>query len=125
MPTIEVLPRPTPPERREVAVEVEVEEDYVVLTNVIEDWTTPRQDWDFYLREGTDFGKTNNVEVVVTYASGEHLSSLAFRVEQLVRAEDTGEDLILIFEEQDGIAKLARLHLNGLGLELFHILTYT
>jgi hypothetical protein len=125
MPTIEVLPRPTPEERSEVAVEIEVDEDLVVLVNVIEDWTTPRQDWAFYLREGTDFGRANNVEVVLTYASGEHLSTFSFRVEQLVRAEDTGEELILVFEEEDGIAKLARLRSNGLEIELFHILTFT
>lgn len=125
MPTIEVLPRPTPEERSEVAVEIEVDEDLVVFTNVIEDWTTPRQEWDTYLREGTDFGKANNVEVVLTYAAGEHLSSLAFRVDQLVRADDTGEELVLVFEEEDGIAKLARLRSNGLELELFHILTFT
>jgi hypothetical protein len=125
MPTIEVLPRPTPEERSEVAVEIEVDEDLTVLANTIEDWTTPRQEWDFLLREGTDFGKPNNVEARVAYAQGEQLSSLAFRLDQLGRADDTGEELVLIFEEQDGIAKLARLRSNGLELELFHILTFT
>jgi uncharacterized protein YheU (UPF0270 family) len=125
MRTIEVLPRPTPPERREVAVEVLVEPEYVDWITGIEEWVTPRQDWDFYLREGTDFGKANNVEVVIDYASGEHLSSLSFRVEQLFRVEDTGEELVLVFEEKDGIAKLARLVANGLEVELFHILTFT
>jgi uncharacterized protein YheU (UPF0270 family) len=125
MRTIEVLPRPTPPERREVAVEVLVEPEYVDRITMIEDWVTPRQEWDFYLREGTDFGKANNVEVVVDYASGEHMSSLSFRIEQLARVDDTGEELVLIFEERDGIAKLARLVPNGLEVELFHILTFT
>jgi uncharacterized protein YheU (UPF0270 family) len=125
MPTIEVLPRPTPEERSEVAVEIEVDEDLTVLATTIEDWATPRQDWDFLLREGTDFGKPNNVEARLTFAQGEQLSSLAFRLDQLARADDTGEELVLVFEEQDGIAKLARLRSNGLELELFHILTFT
>jgi hypothetical protein len=125
MPTIEVLPRPTPEERSEVAVEIDVDEDLVVLANTIEDWATPRQEWDFTLREGTDFGKPNNVEARLTYVQGEQLSSLAFRLDQLVRADDTGEELVLVFEEEDGIAKLAHLRSNGLELELFHILTFT
>jgi hypothetical protein len=32
---------------------------------------------------------------------------------------------VLRFEEQDGIAKIARLTANGLDVELFHILTTT
>ena len=40
-------------------------------------------------------------------------------------ADDVGEELVLRFEEQDGIAKLARLDANGLHVELFHILTFT
>ena len=42
------------------------------------------------------------------------------RVETVVPAE-----LVLRFEERDGIAKLARLTANGLEVELFHILTFT
>jgi hypothetical protein len=125
MPTIEVLPRPTPEERSEVAVQIEVDEDLIVLANAIEDWATPRQEWDFLLRESIDFGKPNNVEVRLAYAQGEQLSSLAFRLDQLVRADDTGAELVLVFEERDGIAKVAYLRSNGLELELFHILTFT
>lgn len=125
MPTIEVLPRPTPEERSEVAVEIEIDEDLAVLASTIEDWTTPRQDWNFRLREGTDFGKPNNVEARLTYAQGEQMSTLAFRLDQLSRVDDTGEELVLVLEETDGIAKLARIRANGLELELFHILTYT
>ncbi len=125
MPTIEVRPRPTPEERSEVAVEIEVDEDLTVLATTIEDWATPRQEWDFTLREGTEFGKPNNVEGRLTLAQGEQLSSLAFRLDQLTRADDTGEELVLVFEEADGIAKLARARSNGLELELFHILTFT
>jgi hypothetical protein len=125
MPTIEVLPRPTPEERSDVAVEIEVDEDLVVLANVIEDWATPRQGWDAYLREGTDFGKANNVEARLAYEQGESSASFSFRLDQLVQADDTGEELVLVLEEKDGIAKLARLRSNGLEVELFHILTFT
>jgi hypothetical protein len=125
MPTIEALPRPTPEERSDVSVEIEVDEDLVVFANVIEDWTTPRQEWDFYLREGTDFGKPNNVEVRMSYEQGEQSSSLAFRLDQLTQADDTADELVLVLEEKDGIAKLARLRSNGFEVELFHILTFT
>jgi hypothetical protein len=50
---------------------------------------------------------------------------VAFRLDQLDAAEDTGEELVLRFEERDGVAKLARLSGNGLDVELFHILTFT
>jgi hypothetical protein len=125
MPTLEVLPRPTPEERSDVAVEVEVDEDLVIFANTIEDWATPRQEWDFLLRESTDFGRTNNVEVRLAYMQGEQFSSVAFRLDQIARADDTGDELVIVFEEEDGIAKLAHLRSNGLELELFHILTYT
>jgi hypothetical protein len=125
MATIEVLPRPTPEERSEVAVEIDVDEDLVVLANAIDDWVTPRQEWDFLLRESIDFGKPNNVEARLAYAQGEQLSSLAFRLDQLVRVDDTGEELVLVFEERDGIAKVAHLRTTGLEVELFHVLTYT
>lgn len=108
-----------------MAVEVEIDEDLVVFANVLEDWTTPRQDWDFHLREGIDFGKPNNVEGRLLYASGEQLSSLSFRLDQLSRADDTAEELVLVFEEEDGIAKIAHLRANGLEIELFHVLTFT
>ena len=56
------------------------------------------------------------------YVAGEEASSLEFRLEQLDRATDTGSELVLQFEENEGIAKLATLTENGLDLELFHIL---
>ncbi len=125
MPILEVLPRPTPEERHDVAVEVEVDEDLTVHAATIEDWVAPRQPWELTLREGTDFGRTNNVEAVLMYVAGEQTSSLTFRLDQLDEATDTGSELVLRYEEQDGIAKLATLSANGLDVELFHILTYT
>ena len=59
------------------------------------------------------------------FAAGEQTSSLVFRLEQLDAADDFGDELLLRFEERDGIAKTARLTANGLQVELFHILTFT
>jgi hypothetical protein len=123
--TLEVYPRDTPAERADTLVAVDVDEDLGVLAATLEDWVTPRPNWELTLREGTEFGRTNNVEARLLFVAGEQMSSLAFRLDQLDGADDTGENLVLRFEEQDGIAKIARMSANGLDLELFHILTYT
>ena len=125
MPTLEVYPRDTPEERADALVPVEVDEDLSVYAATIEEWAAPRQNWEFTLREGHDFGRTNNAEGRLLHVAGEQTSSLAFRLDQLTGAEDTGEQLVLRFEEDDGIAKLATASANGLDVELFHILTYT
>jgi hypothetical protein len=85
----------------------------------------PRQNWEFVLREGHDFGRANNVEGKIAFVAGEQTSSLTFRLDQLDAVDDTGQELVLRFEEEDGIAKLARLTPNGLDVELFHVLTFT
>jgi hypothetical protein len=123
--SLEVQPRSTPGERADTDVVVEVDEDLGVLATIVEEWAGPRQSWDFTLHEGHEFGRTNNVEVQLLYAEGEQTSSLSFRLDQLARATDTGDELVLQFEQRDGIAKLARATENGLHVELFHILTYT
>jgi hypothetical protein len=123
--TIAVQPRQTPEERAFVAVEVEIEPDLRAHAEIIEDWIAPRQNWEFQLREGHDFGRANNVEVKLLFIASEQTSSLSFRIDQLEHALDTGEELVLRFEEKDGIAKTARLTTQGLDLELFHILTTT
>jgi hypothetical protein len=125
MPTLAVQPRPTPEERVDVQSEIDVDEDLAVFATTIEDWVAPRQVWEFTLHEGTDFGKPNNVEGRLLVSSGDLTSSFAFRLDQLVRVDDTGEECVLVFEEAEGIAKLARLRSNGLEIELSHILTYT
>jgi hypothetical protein len=123
--TIEVYPRQTPAERADELVAVEVDEGLSDLAATMEEWVAPRQSWELTLREGTEFGRANNVEARLLLVGGEQTSSLAFRLDQLDAATDTGSELVLRFEEQDGIAKLARLTGNGLDVELFHILTYT
>ena len=125
MATITVHPRQTPAQRADTDVEIEIDDAYTVHVATIEDWVAPRQPWWLVLQEGTDFGRANNVEAEVLFASGDQTSSLLFRLDQLEDVTDTGSELVLRFEEQDGIAKLARLTANGLDVELFHILTYT
>ena len=125
MATLEVYPRETPAERADDLVAVEVDDELSDLAATIEDWVAPRQTWEFTLREGTEFGKLNNVEGRLLFVGGEQTSSLTFRLDQLDAATDTGGELVLRFEETDGIAKLARVTANGLDVELFHILTFT
>jgi hypothetical protein len=125
MAILEVVPRPTPAERYDAAVEVEVDEALTVHAATIEDWVAPRQSWELTLREGTDFDRPNNVEAMLMFVAGEQTSSVVFRLDQLDSVQDLAEELVLIFEETDGIAKTARLTANGLDVELFHILTFT
>jgi hypothetical protein len=125
VPTIEVQPRQTPEERAFDPIEVDVEPELEDHAEIIEDWVAPRQNWEFQLREGHDFGRANNVEGRLLLVAAEQTSSLAFRLDQLDRVDDFGEELVLRFEERDGIAKTARLTGNGLEIELFHILTTT
>jgi hypothetical protein len=126
MPTLQVQPRPTPEERADHPVEIQVDEALVVLASAIEDWTAPRQSWELILREGHDFDRPNNVEAELLLSSGEQTSSLRFRLDQLDRADEIDADeFLLVFEERDGIAKTARLSANSLDVELFHILTFT
>jgi hypothetical protein len=125
MARLDVLPRDTPEERDDGPVAIDVDEDLSVHAEIIEDWTSPRQNWDFYLREGHEFGRPNNVEGHLAFIAGEQTSTLMFRLDQLDAAEDFGEELLLRFEERDGVAKTARLTANGLEVELFHILTFT
>jgi hypothetical protein len=125
MATLTVLPRNTPAEKRLPEVEVPVDDALSVFAATMEDWVAPRANWELQLREGTEFGKADNVEAKLLFVEGEQTSSLAFRLDQVDRCEDTGAELVLIFEEEDGIAKLARCRSNGLDVEMFHILTFT
>ena len=125
MATIEVQPRPTPAERADTPVEIEIDEELTVFVATIEEWAAPRQNWEFTLHEGHAFGKANNVEGRLLLVAGEQTSSLLFRLDQLDAAEDTGQELLLRFDERDGISRIARATANGLEVELFHILTFT
>ena len=125
MATIQVQPRPTPAARADEQIEVDVDEALAVFIETMEEWVTPRRQWELELREGTEFGKANNVEARLLHVEGSQTSSLAFRLEQVDAIDDAQDELVLRFEERDGIAKLARCTPNGLDVELFHILTFT
>ena len=125
MATMTVQPRPTPAERADETIEVQVDEALTVFAATLEDWAEPRQEWELRLREGHESGRGNNVEAELLYVSGAQTTRLVFRLDQLDAADDTGQELVLRFEERDGIAKIARLTANGLDVELFHILTFT
>ena len=120
-----VAPRDTPAERADDNVKIEVDEALTVFAATLEDWAAARGEWELELREGHEFDRANNVEARLLYVDGTQTSSLQFRLEQLDAADDTGQELVLRFEETDGIAKLARLTSNGLAFELHHILTFT
>ena len=125
MATLHVQPRPTPEERHDGFAEIEVDEALSDNAALLEDWVAPRSNWELELREGTDFDRPNNVEAQLLYVNGEQTSSIAFRLDQLEAAEDTGQELFLRFEERDGVAKVAYCTAHGLDVELFHILTFT
>jgi hypothetical protein len=118
---IEVQPRPTPEERADTPVEIQVDDGLTVFVATIEDWAAPRPSWEFTLHEGHDFGRPNNVEGRLLFVAGDQTSSLGFRLDQIHVVDDLMGTLMIRFEEKDGIAKVAWATLNGLDIELFHI----
>jgi hypothetical protein len=120
-----VDPRPTLAENDRERIDVKVEVALTVFAATLEDWAATLDPWDLQLREGHESGRLNNVEVHLHYVEGGQTSSLSFRLDQLEAVGDVGEELVLRFEERDGIAKLARLDAHGLHVELFHILAFT
>jgi hypothetical protein len=125
MGTMTVQPRPTPEERADTPVELQVDDRLIDLATEIEDWTARQDSWELLLREGTDFGRADNVEAVLLGSAGAQTSSIAFRLDQLSAVGQLGDELDLLFEERDGIGKSARVSPTGLAVELFHISTVT
>ena len=124
MATIEVQPRPTPEERPDTPVQIEVDDELTVFSALIEDWVAERQSWEWTLHEGHDFGRHNNAEGRLLFVAGEQTSSLRFRLDQLDVVDELMGTLMLRFEEtKDGIAKVAWATANGLDVELFHIVS--
>jgi hypothetical protein len=123
--TMEVHPRPTPEERHDTLVEIRVDERLSEHAELIEDWIEHRPQWELTLHEGHEFGRPNNVEARLLYAEGEQSSSISFRLIQVEAIQDLVEELVIRFEEENGITKAVRLVPNGLHVELFHILTFT
>jgi hypothetical protein len=123
--TLRVLPRPTPGERSDTTVEVEIDEVLADTAARLEEWIAPRQAWTVVFRQGHDFGRANNVEAVVEVSAGELTSSVMFRLDQVDRVDEQDYDLLLSLEEHEGVTKLVRLTATGLTVEFFHILTFT
>jgi len=121
MATLRVQPRPTPAERADVPPEVEVDDALADVADVLEEWVEPRDGWELRLRQGHDFGRRNNVEAELVFASGHQTSAVSLRLDQVDRVDETSSELVLRLEERDGIAKLVRLSVAGLAVELFHI----
>jgi len=51
-----VQPRPTPAERADETIQVEVDEALTVFAATLEDWVTPRQNWELQLARLTSNG---------------------------------------------------------------------
>ena len=77
---MQVQPRPTPEERAGDEIQVEVDEAIAVHVEIIEDWTAPRQNWEFIAREGHDFGRANNVEGELLFVAFPIVSPRASRI---------------------------------------------
>jgi hypothetical protein len=122
MTTLRVQPRQTPGERAEAAAEVEVDETLADVAAALEDWAAPRTGWTLQLRQGHDFGRANNVEAELVFAEGQQTSSVSFRLDQVDRVDETSAELVILLEEDEGIAKLVRLGVTGLAVEFFHII---
>jgi hypothetical protein len=125
MATMTVQPRPTPAERADTPVEVEIDESLAVFASTLEEWVTHRQSWELVLHEGHESGRANNVEARLLYVAGDQTSSVSFRLDQLDTVDDVVGELVLRFEERDGICKLVHCTSTGLDVEMFHILTTT
>jgi hypothetical protein len=126
MAKLHVLPRNTPAERASDDIVVEVDEQLADFAAEIEEWSSPRQNWDFTLQEGHEFGKANNVEAYLIYTEGEQTSSARFRLDQIHSIDEFDYVLILRFDvSHDGLAKAISCSANGLDVEMYHLLVYT
>src|SRR3982750_1162165 len=124
MATMTVQPRPTPAERADETIQVDVDEALTLLAATLEDWVAPRQNWELQLREGHDSGRANNIEARLVYVAGEQTTALSFRLDQLDTADDLGGELVLRFVEKARVAKLARPTGNGPDAVLFPTLGF-
>jgi hypothetical protein len=121
VPSLRVLPRETPGERADTAVDVELSEDLAVFADQLEEWAATKEHWTLTFRQGHDFDRGDNVEARLLHTGGEHTSSLTFRLDQVESLQEFELDLWLTLEERDGIAKAVHLSPLGLDVELHHI----
>ncbi len=116
-----MLPRNTPGERADTAVDVDVSEDLALLADQLEEWAAPLEHWELTFRQGHDFDRGDNVEARLLFTGGEHTCSLTFRLDQVDSIQGLDRALWLTLDERDGIAKTAHLAPLGLDVELHHI----
>jgi hypothetical protein len=121
MASLRVAPRQTPAERDEAPVEVEIDETLALHAAALEEWADGLEQWQLSFRQGHHFGRPDNVEAKLLFAGPGHACSISFRLDQLDSIHELGDELWLILEERDGIAKGMHLAPAGFDLELYHI----
>jgi hypothetical protein len=119
--TLRVLPRDTPGERADTAVEVELDEELSVYAEQLDEWATPLDHWTLTFEQGHDFDRQNNVQARLLFTGGDHTCSVTFRLDQIDAIAQFEHDLWLTLEDRDGIAKGLHLAPLGLDVEFHHI----
>jgi hypothetical protein len=117
---LRVQPRETPGERSD-PVEVEIAEELAVVADQLEEWVAGKEHWELAFRQGTDFGRSGNVEARLLFVGGGHTCSVGFRLDQIESVQEFELELWLTLDEQDGIAKAVHLAPLGLDIDLHHI----
>jgi len=102
-------------------VEVEVDETLALHANVLDEWAAKVDYWELTFRQGHEFDRPDNVEARLLFTGPTHTCSLSFRLDQLDSIQELEDELWLILEERDGIAKGIHLAPAGFDLELHHI----
>ena len=120
MANVRVLPRETPGERTD-PVEIEVAEELAVYADQLEEWAAGKEHWELVFRQGTDFGRSDNVEAHLLFVGGEHTCSIGFRLDQIETVQAFELELWLTLDERDGIAKAVHLAPLGMDVDLHHI----
>ena len=121
MANLRVESRAPPDERADTPVDVEVDETLALHAATLEEWADSVEQWELSFRQGHDFGRPDNVEAKLLFAGPGHACSISFRLDQLDTIYELGDELWLILEEREGIAKGMHLAPAGFDLELYHI----
>ena len=121
MASLRVAPRLTPGERSETPVEIQIDETLALHAATLEEWADSVEQWEISFRQGHHFGRPDNVEAKLLFAGPGQTCSIGFRLDQLDSIHELGDELWLILEERDGIAKGIHLAPAGFDLELYHV----
>ena len=121
MATLRLEPRDTPGERAGTPVEVEIDEALAVHADMLEEWIGRAEHWQLSFREGHDFGRADNAEARLLFTGPGHTCSITFRLDQLDSIDQLDDELWLLLEEQEGIAKGVHLAPTGFDVELHHV----